>query len=63
MKKTYRAISVVASVAMAATALVAGTSAADAASKVLVISTDLPLQGSSFDSNDSTNKAIALYLK
>ncbi len=63
MKKSYRAISVVAAVAMAATALVAGTSAAQAASKVLTISTDLPLQGSSFDSNDSTNKAIALYLK
>lgn len=63
MKKSYRAISVVASVAMVATALVAGTSAADAATKVLTISTDLPLQGSSFDSNDSTNKAIALYLK
>jgi len=63
MKKTYRAVSIVASVAMVATALVAGTSAADAATKVLTISTDLPLQGSSFDSNDSTNKAIALYLK
>ena len=63
MKKTYRAVSILASVAMVATALVAGTSAADAASKVLIISTDLPLQGSSFDSNDSTNKAIALYLK
>ena len=63
MKKTYRAISIVASVAMVATALVAGTSAANAAPKVLTISSDLPLQGSSFDSNDSTNKAIALYLK
>lgn len=64
MKKTYRAVSIVASVAMVATALVAGTSAANAESKkVLTISTDLPLQGSSFDSNDSTNKAIALYLK
>lgn len=63
MKKSYRAISVIATVALAATALVAGTSAAQAASKVLTISTDLPLQGSSFDSNDSTNKAIALYLK
>ena len=64
MKKTYRAISIVASVAMVATALVAGTSAANAATaKVLTISSDLPLQGSSFDSNDSTNKAIELYLK
>jgi branched-chain amino acid transport system substrate-binding protein len=33
------------------------------ATKVLTISSDLPLQRSSFDSNDSTNKAIALYLK
>ena len=65
MKKSYRAVSIVASVAMVATALLAGTSAADAAAKVkvLTISSDLPLQGSSFDSNDSTNKAIALYLK
>ncbi len=63
MKKTYRAVGIVASVAMVAAGLVAGTSAADAATKVLTISSDLPLQGSSFDSNDSTNKAIALYLK
>jgi branched-chain amino acid transport system substrate-binding protein len=63
MKKSYRAISIVASVAMVATALLSGTSAADAATQVLTISSDLPLQGSSFDSNDSTNKAIALYLK
>lgn len=63
MKKTYRAVGIVASVAMVAGGLVAGTSAADAATKVLTISSDLPLQGSSFDSNDSTNKAIALYLK
>jgi branched-chain amino acid transport system substrate-binding protein len=63
MKKSFRAVSIVASVAMVAAGLVAGTSAADAASKVLIISSDLPLQGSSFDSNDSTNKAIALYLK
>ena len=63
MKKTYRAVGLIASVAMVAAGLVAGTSAADAATKVLTISSDLPLQGSSFDSNDSTNKAIALYLK
>jgi branched-chain amino acid transport system substrate-binding protein len=63
MKKSYRAIGVVAALSLAATGLVAGTTAAQAATKVLTISTDLPLQGSSFDSNDSTNKAIALYLK
>ena len=43
--------------------LAAGTLAACSSSNTLVISSDLPLQGSSFDSNDSTNKAIALYLK
>lgn len=63
MKNRFRVIGIVASVAMLATALVAGAPAANAAPKVLTISTDLPLQGSSFDSNDSTNKAIALYLK
>jgi len=65
MKKSFRVVSIIASVAMVAAGLVAGTQAADAATKakVLTISSDLPLQGSSFDSNDSTNKAIALYLK
>ena len=48
------AIAVVASIALAA---------CSSSSNGLIISTDLPLQGSSFDSNDSTNKAIALYLK
>jgi len=46
--------------------VVAGLAAVPAATNaatVLTISTDLPIQGSSFDSNDSTNKAIALYLK
>ncbi len=62
MKKSFRAVSIVAAVAMITTGLVA-TSAVTNAATVLTISTDLPLQGSSFDSNDSTNKAIALYLK
>jgi len=46
--------------------VVAGLAAVPAATNaatVLTISTDLPIKGSSFDSNDSTNKAIALYLK
>ena len=47
---------------MVVAGLVAVPAATNAAT-VLTISTDLPLQGSSFDSNDSTNKAIALYLK
>jgi branched-chain amino acid transport system substrate-binding protein len=64
MTKLNRFVSVVAAAGLAATALVAGTiTQADAATKTLVISSDLPLQGSAFDSNDSTNKAIELYLK
>ena len=64
MTKLNRFVGVVAAAALAATALVAGTiTSADAATKTLVISSDLPLQGSAFDSNDSTNKAIELYLK
>ena len=62
MAKFKRVISVIAASAVAATALVAGSTAANAA-PTLTISTDLPLQGSAFDSNDSTNKAIELYLK
>jgi branched-chain amino acid transport system substrate-binding protein len=61
MKKKYRAISLIAVVAVVAIAIVA--TLATNATKVLTISSDLPLQRSSFDSNDSTNKAIALYLK
>jgi hypothetical protein len=63
MTKLTRVVSVVAAVSMAATAFVAGAVPSQAAAtKNLVISTDVPLQGSAFDSNDSTNKAIALYL-
>lgn len=39
------------------------SSSSSSASSSLVISSDLPLQGSSKDTSDSTNKAIALYLK
>ena len=64
MTKFTRTASVVAALSLAATGLVAAAVPSQAAAtKTLVISTDLPLQGSSFDSNDSTNKAIALYLK
>ena len=59
MKKRFRAISFIASAVMVVAGLVAVPAATNAAT-VLTISTDLPLQGSSFDSNDSTNKAIAL---
>jgi branched-chain amino acid transport system substrate-binding protein len=64
MTKLTRVVSVVAALSMAATAFVAGAVPSQAAAKkTLIIATDVPLQGSSFDSNDSTNKAIALYLK
>ena len=64
MTKLTRVVSVIAAASLAATALVVAAAPSDAAAtKTLVIATDLPLQGSSFDSNDSTNKAIALYLK
>ena len=64
MTKLTRVVSVVAAVSMVATAFVATAIPSQAAAKkTLIIATDVPLQGSSFDSNDSTNKAIALYLK
>lgn len=58
MKKLYKVIA-----AFAVAALSAGVLASCSGSNALIISTDLPLQGSSFDSNDSTNKAIQLYLE
>ena len=64
MTKLTRVVSVVAALSMAATAFVAGAVPSQAAAKkTLIIATDVPLQGASLDSNDSTNKAIALYLK
>ena len=63
MTKLNRFVSVVATAGLAATALVTGAVTSDAATKTLIISSDLPLQGSSFDSNNSTNMAIELYLK
>ncbi|MSZ54129.1 MAG: hypothetical protein F2589_02460, partial [Actinobacteria bacterium] len=52
MKKLSKIVIGFAVAAIAATAL-SGCSS----SNKLIISTDLPLQGSAFDSNDSTNKA------
>jgi len=64
MKIRYRVAGLVAIAALVSTGLTSCSSAdEEAAVKELIISTDLPLQGSSFDSNDSTNKAIELYLK
>ena len=58
MKTRFRVVGLLASAALAAATLTGCSS-----SNELIIATDLPLQGSSFDSNDSTNKAIELYLK
>jgi branched-chain amino acid transport system substrate-binding protein len=58
MKKLTKIVTGLAVAAIAATALTGCSS-----SNKLIISTDLPLQGSAFDSNDSTNKAIQLYLE
>ena len=58
MKKLSKIVVGLAVAAIAATALTGCSS-----SNKLIISTDLPLQGSAFDSNDSTNKAIQLYLE
>ena len=58
MKKVTKIVTALAVGALAATVLTGCSS-----SNKLIISTDLPLQGSAFDSNDSTNKAIQLYLE
>ena len=58
MKTRFRVVGLLASAALAAATLTGCSS-----SNELIIATDLPLQGSSFDSNNSTNKAIELYLK
>jgi branched-chain amino acid transport system substrate-binding protein len=63
MTKFNRFVAVAAAAALATTGLVAASASSQAAAKTLIISSDLPLQGSAFDSNDSTNKAIELYLK
>ena len=58
MKKVTKIVTALAVGALAASVLTGCSS-----SNKLIISTDLPLQGSAFDSNDSTNKAIQLYLE
>ena len=58
MKKVTKLVTALAVGALAASVLTGCSS-----SNKLIISTDLPLQGSAFDSNDSTNKAIQLYLE
>lgn len=58
MTKTVKA----AALAAVAALLLAACGGSAGGSKVLVISSDLPLQGSNKDGNDMTNNAIQLYL-
>ena len=62
-----RLIAVMAAAALTLTACAnnsgGGGGGGAAASKDLIISTDLPLQGSSATQSDSTNKLIQLYLE
>jgi branched-chain amino acid transport system substrate-binding protein len=58
MRKTFKAIAGLAVLSLALTACSGG-----GGDKVLVISSDLPLQGSAKDANDSTNNALKLYLE
>jgi branched-chain amino acid transport system substrate-binding protein len=60
MSRMFTAISAVAAASLALTAVVSN---AASAAPTLIISSDLPLQGAAKDFNDSTNKAIELYLK
>jgi branched-chain amino acid transport system substrate-binding protein len=67
MAKPIRALAVVAvgalGLAACASGSDSGTGSGGGGGKTLVISTDLPLQGSNKDASDSTNNAIDLYLK
>ena len=65
MVKPVRVVAAVAVASLALAACGGGSSGSGTGSggKTLTISTDLPLQGSSKDSSDSTNNAIKLYLK
>jgi branched-chain amino acid transport system substrate-binding protein len=64
MVKPVRALAVVAVASLAVAACGGGSSGGSAdGSKTLVISTDLPMQGSNKDSSNSTVNAIKLYLE
>ena len=65
MRKFTRLTSVIAATSLAVTgvALISSTQVQAAGTKTLVIATDLPLDPSDLDSSNSTNNAIALYLK
>src|SRR3954470_9520640 len=68
MAKPIRAVALVAVGALGLAACASGSSSGSSAAggggggKTLIISTDLPLQGSNKDASDSTNQAIQLYL-
>ena len=62
------ALAVASALALAACSSSSGTASDDSsggagAGKTLVVSTDLPLQGSATDANESTNNMIKLYLE
>ncbi len=68
MAKPIRAVALVAVGALGLAACASGSSSSSGSAgggggKTLIISTDLPLQGSNKDASDSTNQAIDLYLK
>jgi branched-chain amino acid transport system substrate-binding protein len=69
MAKPIRALAVVAVGALGLAACASGSDSGSGGSggggsaKTLIVSTDLPLQGSNKDASDSTNNAIDLYLK
>jgi branched-chain amino acid transport system substrate-binding protein len=69
MAKPIRAVALVAVGALGLAACASGSSSGSSAAggggggKTLIISTDLPLQGSNKDASDSTNQAIELYLQ
>ncbi len=68
MAKPIRALAVVAVGALGLAACASGSNSGTGSNgggggKTLIVSTDLPLQGSNKDASDSTNNAIDLYLK
>jgi branched-chain amino acid transport system substrate-binding protein len=63
MSRKLTVLAVVVTAGLAISGCSSTSSSSNSGSSSLVISSDLPLQGSSKDSNDSTNKAIELYLK
>ncbi len=65
MRNAYKigAIALAGSLALAACGSSSSSGPGSGGGKTLVVSTDLPLQGSSKDASDATNQAIELYLE